>query len=199
VPAVQALFAPAGFPWWLSGGYALELFVGHPMRPHADMDASIFREDAPQLRSVLAGWDLHVAHDGALVAWNAETPEPPGASLWCREAPTGPWRLQVLLDDGTPSEWVCPRHRDIRLPIWAATARSPRGVAYLRPELQLLLKAKDSRPKDDADFAAVFPLLRHEQAFWLTGAITRSYPDHRWLTNLPGPLGRIPVDPPSPN
>jgi hypothetical protein len=197
LPAVGALLAPARFPWWLSGGYALELFAGRQMRPHGDIDVSIFRRDAPMLRLLLEGWDLQVAHEGVLAPWITATLEHPAASVWCRAIPTGPWLLQVMFDEGNPSEWVCHRHPDIRLPLDRATSRSPDGVAYLRPELQLLLKAKDSRPKDDADFATVFPLLMPDRAAWLLGAIGRWYPRHRWLTNPPAPQRRIPDDQPS--
>jgi hypothetical protein len=187
LPEVQALFAPADFPWWVAGGHALDLFVGHPTRPHTDMDVSILRRDAPLLRQLLAGWDLHGAHAGILTPWTTEDMEPPTASIWCRTAPGRAWCLQVMLDEGSGAEWVCHRHGEIRLALPDALARSPepQGAAYLRPELQLLLKAEDSRPKDDADFAVVFPLLGPAEAQWLAGILRRLFPDHRWLDQMP--------------
>jgi hypothetical protein len=155
--------------------------VGHPTRPHSDIDISIFRVDAPSLRDLLLGWDLHAAHEGTLTPWTTSSEKPAGDSIWCRARPGRPWSLQVMLDEGTLREWVCHRHREIRLPLDQATARSPEGIAYLRPEVQLLLKAKDTRPKDDADFATVFPLLGPTQARWLADALERHYPRHRWL------------------
>jgi len=67
-----------------------------------------------------------------------------------------------MFDEGTGAEWVCHRHADIRLPLREVIAHTPSGLPYLRPEIQLLWKAKDTRPKDDADFALVFPLLTRE-------------------------------------
>jgi hypothetical protein len=168
------------------------------MRSHSDIDVSIFRDDAAALRRCLEGWDLQIARDGVLTPWTTGTLARPADSLWCRPDPAGPWRLQVMVDEGTPEEWVCHRHGDLRLPLDRATVRTPGGVAYLRPEIQLLLKAEETRPKDDADFAVVFPLLTAPPAAWLTDALERHHPGHRWVTNPPAPLIRIPVDHSSP-
>jgi hypothetical protein len=144
------------------------------------MDVSILREDAPLLGHLLEGWDLHGAHAGVLTPWRPVT-EPPESSIWCRKSPERPWGLQVMFDEGTPGEWICHRHGDIHLALDQVLLRSPDGIAYLRPEVQLLLKAKDTRPKDDADFATVFPLLSPAPRRWLVDALRRYYPEHRWL------------------
>jgi hypothetical protein len=57
----------ARFTWWVSGGQALDLFVGHPTREHADLDISILRMDAPLLHRLLLGWDLQLAHASVLI------------------------------------------------------------------------------------------------------------------------------------
>ncbi|HEV3369477.1 MAG TPA: hypothetical protein VG074_07925 [Acidimicrobiales bacterium] len=180
---VQALFARACFPWWVAGGHALDLFVGHPTRPHADIDVSIFREDAPILHRLLGGWDLHGALAGVLTPWTTSSMDPTTTttSIWCRTRPGQPWSLQVMFDEGTGAEWVCHRHADIRLPLREVIAHTPSGLPYLRPEIQLLWKAKDTRPKDDADFALVFPLLTREAGQWLMEVLRRHYPQHAWL------------------
>ena len=50
---------------------------------------------------------------------------------------------------------------------------APDGLPYMAPHLQLLKKAKETRPHCDADFAAVFPLLDADEAQWLTDALRR--------------------------
>ena len=32
------MFSVLTVPWWIAGGYAIELFVGHAVRPHGDID-----------------------------------------------------------------------------------------------------------------------------------------------------------------
>jgi hypothetical protein len=59
-----------------------------------------------------------------------------------------------------------------------------RGIPYGRPEIVLLYKAKHARPKDDADFAAVLPLLEPGRRRWLADALELVHPGHRWLAAI---------------
>jgi hypothetical protein len=58
-------------------------------------------------------------------------------------------------------------------------------VPCLRPDLQLLFKAKSSRPKDDMDFLQLLPVLsvRHRQTLWDWLDLT-SPNGHRWMPAL---------------
>jgi hypothetical protein len=87
-----------------------------------------------------------------------------------------------MFEEGTSTEWICRRHPEIRVPWSDAVLSSAEGIPYLAPQLQLLMKATDTRPKDDADFAAVFPRLATDAAGWLTAMLRRYYPDHRWVS-----------------
>jgi hypothetical protein len=180
--AAAALFAPAPFSWWVSGGHALDLFVGRPTRPHADLDLSVSRADAPRLRRHLAGWDLRLAHAGVLTPWTAEGLPTPVTSIWCRTGSDRPWCIQVMFEAGTPSDWVSRRHPDLRSPVAEAICRTDAGLPYLAPHLQLVMKAEDTRAKDDDDFLIVFPLLTPEASSWLIAALRRHYPTHHWLS-----------------
>ncbi len=61
------------------------------------------------------------------------------------------------------------------------TSRSP----YLVPEIVLLFKAKHVRPKDQADFDGVLPLLDPDAAGWLRRMLARVHPGHAWIGALP--------------
>jgi hypothetical protein len=170
-------------PWWLSGGQGLDIFAGHPTRAHGDIDVSILRIDAPRLPSVLPGWDLRLAHHGTLSAWDPGDPTAPGNSIWVRRHPGQPWALQVMLEAGTRQEWWCRRHPELTVPMERAVRRTDQGVPYMAPELQLLMKAHGTRPKDDADFLAIAPLLDPVAAEWLNQALRRYYPSHPWCAH----------------
>jgi hypothetical protein len=45
------------------------------------------------------------------------------------------------------------------MPLAHAIRRSSEGIPYLAPEIQLLYKARDARPEDQADFKCCAPLL----------------------------------------
>jgi hypothetical protein len=76
------------------------------------------------------------------------------------------------------------RDRRIRLPQSWAIARSADGIPYAQPEIVLLFKSKEVRPKDQGDFDAVLPLLDARQRRWLADAIRLVDPTHRWLPAL---------------
>jgi hypothetical protein len=179
--ATTRLFHNAPFPWWIAGGHALDLFVGRTTREHHDIDVSILRQDAPLLRQILKSWDLQLAHAGVLTLWITEQVEPPFNSIWCRRSPKDPWCLQVMFEDGTPEEWVCRRHPDIRLPMAEVVCHAPDGTPYVAPQIQLFMKAKDTREKDEADYSTVSPLLSPESAAWLRDQLGRYYARHHWV------------------
>jgi hypothetical protein len=63
-------------------------------------------------------------------------------------------------------------------------ARSPYGIAYLRPAATLLFKAKNTREKDRSDFNRALPLLSAEERQWLARHLTLLHPEHDWLRTL---------------
>jgi hypothetical protein len=66
----RALEVMAGFPqpWWVAGGWALDLFLGRKTRPHADLEISILAADQGALFEHLRGWDLRLAAPGGVAA-----------------------------------------------------------------------------------------------------------------------------------
>jgi hypothetical protein len=73
-------------PWWVTGGWALDVFLWSTARAHADLDIGVLRRDAHER------------------------------------------------------------------PLSNVIRRSPDGLPYLPPEIQLLYKAKHPRERDHADF-----------------------------------------------
>jgi hypothetical protein len=55
---------------------------------------------------------------------------------------------------------------------------------FLCPEVVLLYKSKNPRPKDEQDFQAVVKYLDAEQKEWLKGAIKVCDSKHLWLRSL---------------
>jgi len=55
---VADLFSTFTRPWYVAGGWALDLFLGRVTRKHHDIDVAIFREDQIRLRDHLAGWQF---------------------------------------------------------------------------------------------------------------------------------------------
>jgi hypothetical protein len=103
---------------------------------------------------------------------------------WARDRDTGSWRIDVLREPWEGDVWVCRRDPGIRLPAASLIAWTSDGIPYAQPEVVLLFKAKSPRPKDEADFAALLPLLDAERRAWLAEALARLHPRHPWLDAL---------------
>jgi hypothetical protein len=183
---VTALLGGVGFPWWIAGGWAIDLHLGRQTRHHEDLDVLVLRDDQLALQQVLSGWDLHAADPpGSLRPWRAGEVLPPEVhDVWCRRDPRSPWSLQVMIDDASDGIWQYRRDARIRRPVSQLDGHPEDHPRVLAPEIQLLQKSKSPRPKDEADFLAVRHSLTRDQREWLGTALSLASPTHPWLGRL---------------
>jgi hypothetical protein len=187
VVEVARLLTDAPYRWWIAGGWAIDLFVGRQTRPHGDVDVLVLRDDLLPVQATLAEWDLHAADPpGTLRPWRPEERLPaPVHDVWCRQTPSSPWALQLMVADTDGDRWVFRRDPRITRSVSELTRETTDGVPYLAPEIQLLFKAKSvSRPKDEDDFATALPHLDRPGRAWLARALEVCAPAHRWLAQL---------------
>ena len=185
---VAALFDGYRGRWWIAGGWAIEAFCG-VARDHGDIDPSIPREELPALRRHMAGRiDLWAADQEILrllLPGDADDDELPMRceNVWARAGGADPWEYDIILMDVRDDTWVFKRDARITRPveeiIWTQD-----GIDYLRPEVQLLHKARGLRAKDQQDFEAVLPRLAVGDRTWLRTAIELTDPGHPWLAAL---------------
>jgi hypothetical protein len=183
--AASHLMSAVDVPWWIAGGWAIDLFLGTQTRTHKDLDVGVRRADASQFLAALPGWEFFEAKDKSLsrLALGAE-PRACVNSLWSRRAGEPDWRFEVMLDDSQGGDWVFRRERSIRRPFAGALRTTPEGTRYLAPEIQLLYKARDLRPEDLSDFDHAGPKLDIATADWLRDCLSRLYPAHPWISRL---------------
>jgi hypothetical protein len=89
-----------------------------------------------------------------------------------------------MIADTRDEEWLFRRMPTISRPMATIGDRTPEGIPYLAPEIQLLYKAKGLRPKDEADFQSALPALQQERRAWLRDALAQVHPEHPWLERL---------------
>jgi uncharacterized protein (DUF952 family) len=197
--ARRVLRVMAGFPgaWWVAGGWALDLFLGHKSRPHADVELSVLAADQQALFGHLQGWDLRLAAPGSsLPAWDGSWIQPPLHQVWARRGPgsgcpadpdefaADPTMLGFLLEQSTTGRWVFRRHPAVTRPLARVGTITAEGVAVVRPEIVLLFKAKGPRFKDQRDFDRVLPYLDGAARAWLSAALEQVHPGHAWRGRL---------------
>ena len=181
-------------PWWIGGGWAIDLHHGRRTRPHADLEVSVLRRDHTRLRDLLADWDMRVVWPGGpFEEWDGSPLEPDHHQIWSRPRRDNvvSWRsflgdphmIDFMLEDSDGEEWVYRRDRSVRRPLQQfGTTRE--GVAFVAPEVALLYKARGTRHKDLRDFALTLPTLDPTARAWLRDAIARAHPGSPWLERL---------------
>jgi hypothetical protein len=169
-------------PWFVAGGWALDLFAGAQSREHKDVDLAIWRDDQQELRRFLGQWSLFKAVSGQLVPWaQDEALEKPVHEVHTH---LGERRLEFLLNDHQNGMWLYRRNQAVSLPRESFGRVSAKGVPYLAPEVVLLYKAKATRTVDELDFTKTLPRLDPAAACWLADAIGACYPGHHWLARM---------------
>ena len=188
---VARFFALFAAPWWIAGGWAIDLFVGRQTRAHEDIDVQVLRRDQHAVRAQFGAWDVQAAlsppRDEAwpFQPWRLDDVLDEAIhDIWCRSASTQPWALQLMIADTRDERWICRRTPLIVRSVADLGGVTADGIPYLAPEIQLLYKAKGRRPKDEADFMHALPMLDRERRQWLRNALTTAHPHHPWLDML---------------
>lgn len=181
----HARLADLGVPWWIGGGWAIDLYLGRQTREHADLDVGLLRADQQEVFEALADWELYATRDGTfrrLVRGASLRPEEHG--VWCRPGPARAWALELMIDEHRGDTWVFRRDARIARPLRENLLRDVKGIPYLAPEVQLLFKSKGRREKDMRDLEAVLPTLEPERRRWLEEQLARLDPAHPWLARF---------------
>lgn len=89
-------------PWYVCGGWALDLFLGRVTRVHKDVDVAIARTDQTIVQRYLRerGWRLEKVHRGQREPWeDGERLAPPVHGVWCWNEHHRPTFFELLLDE----------------------------------------------------------------------------------------------------
>jgi hypothetical protein len=164
------LLSGVDVPWYVAGGWALDLFLGEERRRHADLEIGV---PASRFDEVAGG----LGHFRLFVVTEHQT--------WVQEPATEAWRLDIFREPSDGDTWICRRDPSIRLPYSQLIEWTDDGIPYGRPEVVLLFKAKRSyEEKNQGDFDAVLPRLGADRRRWLSEALARVHPGHPWLQEL---------------
>ena len=185
-PVRQAVAPLAALPcpWFVVGGWAIDLHLGRVTRPHGDVDVAVYRRDQAAVRAFLAsqGWDARKVVDGRLEPWGTDERLVLPVHEVHAALRDGGCRLELLLNEGDEVMWRFRKALTVTRARSAVERRTVDGLPYFAPEVPLLYKAltSDRRPTDDADFVVALPALAPEPRAWLAGALGGLAPGHPW-------------------
>ena len=186
-------------PWYIAGGWAIDLYLQQQRRKHKDVDIAVFRQDQLAFQEYFLdrGWKLwKYMGDSVQVEpwWIGEQLRLPDRGILAEPSDVAMPRIDILLSEIKGDSWYY--HADSRIthPVKTLGLRSDLGVPFFSPEIVLLFKARHvstdepndivHQEKDEKDFHAVHRLLTTEQRTWLAEALRLFYSNHPWLKYL---------------
>lgn len=175
--AVRSLLSSLTVPWWIGGGWAIDLAVGRPTRRHGDIDVVLLERDEHALRTDLPGVDLLLMTGQG----HHEQPWPPGRRLAAGSdrvrlrSPRLPLPCEVLLDAAVGPRWVFHRGQMAITRPLSEAIRQRYGIPFMAPEVILATKAIFTREQDEQDFEAALPSLGASERQWLLDAIGKRW------------------------
>lgn len=188
IAQVADLFGGAEVRWWLSGGAALEHWLGRPIRERENIDVSTVAGD---LRALLRSLPEHLSAwtdvDGRLVPLAEATEEADLSAVDVHDNELGAWVLRVHGEDGAPKAWLYRRDPRLQLP-WDKAVIDVDGVPTGAPAVQLVWKALRPRPEDEVDKDAVLPELSEDERAILETALLRIHPHSSWAIHVRSPF-----------
>jgi hypothetical protein len=168
-------------PWAIAGGWAVDLHVGRVTRHHGDLEIAALRRDQWELHDLFSGWSISYLDAGTIQSW----PRPLRLEIPIHQVRvTSPQdqTLDFLLNEAKGDQWLYRRDQRIALPLGQAILGE--DLPYLAPEIVLLFKSKQPRPKDEKDLDLLLPALMPDALSWLRNTLTLIAPDHSWLGRM---------------
>ncbi len=173
-------------PWYVCGGWALDLFVGRVTRVHKDVDVAIARTDQTAVQSYLRerGWRLETVHGGQREPWDdGERLALPVHGVWCWNEHHRPAFFELLLNEIDAEQLRFRRDPSVVLPRARVAVRTSAGVPILAPEIVLLYKSA-SPGESEGDFRNTVGGLTEARRRWLRAALEKVYGAHPWVEHL---------------
>lgn len=177
-------------PWWVAGGWAIDLFVDRVTRDHQDVDLVVARDDQRAVFEHFPDrtWSKIAPHpdgltgQGTIEPWDGGRLDLPTHQVLA-DADDGS-RIEFLLAEIAGGLWRSRRNPEVTMPVAAMGRVTADGIRYLTPEIVILHKARHSREWDGADFAVALPEMTLGPRHWLFHALEAELPGHPWMERL---------------
>jgi hypothetical protein len=182
---VVEILSAVDAPWYVAGGWAIDLFLGHQRREHGDLEIAVPRSRFDEVADALADFELYVVKGGNVTLVDAGSSLDTTHQTWVRDPAADRWRLDVFREPSSGDAWVYRRDERIRSPYERVIRRTADGIPYGSPEVILLFKAPHAgEEKHQGDFEATLLFLDAERRAWLIDALELVHDGHPWIAEL---------------
>lgn len=171
-------------PWFIAGGWTIDLAIDQITREHKDLDLCIFREDATYLLNYFQAWEIRVAvpkiHYLKPVV-NLEDLAAPRERLHLRQDQQS---LEIYLTEHKDNQVIFSKNSKVKLNLTDfAKGSFPRP--FLNPAWELLFKSLNPREEDEHDFIVYQQLVDDQRSKkWLLKSMITVNGSQRWIAEL---------------
>ena len=163
-----------GYPWFIAGGWAIDLFLDRETRIHEDIEIGIYRKHQMKLYGYFDKNKKYYSNNKSRtgkyekLVWNKEYLRLPIHELYIKYEDI---ELEVLLNEKNENEWIYRRNEKIKLDEKKVILFNRNSIPYLCPEIVLLYKTKELRSKDIEDISNTTEKMNDSQLKWLFDSI----------------------------
>jgi hypothetical protein len=171
---VKNIMNKFGYPWFIAGGWAIDLFLNRETRLHEDIEIGIYRKNQMQLYRFFEKYKKYYINNKGRTGklekhdWNKEYLRLPIHELHIEYEGLN---IEVLLNEGDDSNWLYKRDLKVTLEENKVIQFTGNRIPYLCPEIVLLYKTKEMRDKDIADLLNAVVKMSETQKTWLIDSI----------------------------
>ena len=171
---VKNIMNKFGFPWFIAGGWAIDLFLDCETRIHDDIEIGIYREHQMKLFRYFEKRKKYYINNKSLIGkhnkveWAKEYLRLPIHEIYIEYDDL---EMEVLLNERDEENWIYRRNDKIKLNEQSAILHTKNGIPYLCPEIVLLYKTKKMREKDIEDFKNASTKMNDSEIKWLIESI----------------------------
>jgi hypothetical protein len=171
---VKNIMNKFGYPWFIVGGWAIDLFLEKETRTHEHIEIGIYREQQMQLFRYLGKYKKYYNDNRSRIGkyekkeWKKEYLRLPIHELYIEYEG---FEIEILLNDKDDAEWIYGRNCKIKHEMNNLVRYTDSRVPYLCPEIVLLCKTEGMRKKDKDDISNALEKMSESEKKWFIDSI----------------------------
>jgi hypothetical protein len=171
-------------PWFIAGGWTIDLAVGEVTRTHKDMDICVFREDVEYALIYFKEWDIKVAIPGENRLEEVSGLTDLDLPRYCLHLLKDKEFLEILLTERINQEVIFRKNKNVSMNI-KDFSMGQLPALYVNPAWQLLFKSLSTRPEDEHDFKIYIERVDDNKSKkWLLKNIIMANGNKKWIEEL---------------
>ncbi|MNJ53887.1 hypothetical protein D3C77_493030 [compost metagenome] len=171
-------------PWFVAGGWTIDLLVNEVTRDHKDMDICIFREDVEYALRYFQNWEIHVAIPGEHRLEKVNELRDVERPRYCLHLFKGREFVELLLTDRMEEHVVFRKNERIIMEMKDFVMKKDE-IPFVNPAWQLLFKSLSTRQEDEHDFEIYRDKVSDKKSKrWLLESMKIVKGNKRWIEEL---------------